>query len=381
MLIENVDEKSEQSNYEKKSLLELADFYRGITFKKDDEVEDKGTKVLRANNVNINGSLNMDDIKIISNKVSFKDSQKLFKNDILMCTASGSKEHIGKTSFIKEDLDITFGGFMGVLRTKEIMNPRLLYFILKDEKFNEHLRQNIYGANINNINNRILESFRIPAPPIETQNQIVDELDAYQKIIDGCRQVVENYKPSIDIDPSWDAIELDEIAEVISGQSPPSSSYNIDKNGLPFYQGKTDYGDIYLKDTNNYTSEITKISKKNDIIMSVRAPVGPVNLNPFEEICIGRGLCAIRPKNKEDLEFIFNYLQADGVVRGHMGATYESINRDEILKIKIPNPDKKNKDKIINQILEERKIIEGNKKIIVKFLEKISNTINKIWSN
>ena len=64
-----------------------------------------------------------------------------------------------------------------------------------------------------------------------------------------------------------------------------------------------------------------------------------------------------------------------------MGATYESINRDEILKIKIPNPDRKNKDKIINQILEERKIIEGNKKIIVKFSEKIFNTINKIWSN
>ena len=64
-----------------------------------------------------------------------------------------------------------------------------------------------------------------------------------------------------------------------------------------------------------------------------------------------------------------------------MGSTYESINRDEILKIKIPNPDKKDKDKIINQILEERKIIEGNKKIIVKFSKKISNTINKIWLN
>ena len=136
-----------------------------------------------------------------------------------------------------------------------------------------------------------------------------------------------------------------------------------------------------MKDSDNYTSEVTKISKKNDIIMSVRAPVGPVNLNPFKEICIGRGLCAIRPKNIEDLEFIFNYLQVNGVVKGHMGSTYESINRDEILKIKIPNPDKKDKDKIINQILEERKIIEGNKKIIVKFSEKISNTINKIWLN
>ena len=226
-----------------------------------------------------------------------------------------------------------------------------------------------------------IEKTSIDLPDLETQNQTVEELDSYQKIIDGCRQVVENYKPSINIDLNWELVELNKVAEVISGQSPPSSSYNINKNGLPFYQGKTDYGDIYLKDTDNYTSEVTKISKKNDIIMSVRAPVGPVNLNPFEEICIGRGLCAIRPKNIEDLEFIFNYLQVNGVVKGHMGSTYESINRDEILKIKIPNPDKKDKDKIINHILEERKIIEGNKKIIVKFSEKISNAINKIWFN
>jgi restriction endonuclease S subunit len=92
-------------------------------------------------------------------------------------------------------------------------------------------------------------------------------------------------------------------------------------------------------------------------------------------------LCAIRPKNKEDLEFIFNYLQTNDVVKGHMGSTYESINRDEILKIKIPNPDKEIKNNIINIILEERKIIEGNKKIIEKFTQKITDRINKIWSN
>jgi len=237
------------------------------------------------------------------------------------------------------------------------------------------------GGTFKELSKTAFGNLEIPLLPIENQIKIVEELDGYQKIIDGCRLVVENYKPSIDIDQSWETVELKEIAEVISGQSPPSSSYNESKNGLPFYQGKTEYGDIYLKDTDSYTSEVTKISKKNDIIMSVRAPVGPVNLNPFEKICIGRGLCAIRPKNIYDLEFIFNYLKVDGVVKGLMGTTYESINRDEILKIKIPNPDKKNKDKIINQILEERKIIEGNKKIIVKFSKKISNTINKIWLN
>ena len=100
---------------------------------------------------------------------------------------------------------------MGVLRTKEIMNPRILYYLLKDNKFNEHLRQNIYGANINNINKRILESFKIPTPTIEIQNEMVEELNGYQKIIDGCRQVIKNYKPSIYIDPSWKKIPLGEL--------------------------------------------------------------------------------------------------------------------------------------------------------------------------
>mgnify|MGYP000442164433 CR=1 FL=1 len=237
------------------------------------------------------------------------------------------------------------------------------------------------GGTFKELSKTAFGNLEIPLLPIENQIKIVEELDSYQKIIDGCRQVVENYKPSIDIDPSWEMVQLQEIADVISGQSPPSSSYNKTKKGLPFYQGKTDYGDIYLKDTDTYTSEVTKISKKNDIIMSVRAPVGPVNLNSFDEICIGRGLCAIRPKNTKDLEFIFNFLQTDGVVKGHMGSTYESINRDEILKIKIPNPNRENKNNIINQILEERKIIEGNKKIIEKFNQKVRDRINKIWSS
>jgi restriction endonuclease S subunit len=256
---------------------------------------------------------------------------------------------------------------------------KYLYYIMRSQK--KKLIELSVGGAQPNISQTIIKNFEIPLPSIENQNQIVGELDSYQKVIDGSKQVIENYKPLIDIDPNWEIVELGKIADIVSGQSPPSSSYNKSKKGLPFYQGKTDYGDIYLLETDTYTSEVTKVSKKNDIIMSVRAPVGPVNLNPFNEICIGRGLCAIRPKNKEDLEFIFNYLQTDDVVKGHMGSTYESINRDEILKIKIPNPDKEIKNNIINIILDERKIIEGNKKIIEKFTQKVIDRINKIWSN
>ena len=70
------------------------------------------------------------------------------------------------------------------------------------------LAQNV-AQNINDI--------EIPLPTIETQNQIVEELDGYKKIIDGCRQVIENYKPSIDIDPSWEMVELNAVCDVRDG--------------------------------------------------------------------------------------------------------------------------------------------------------------------
>jgi len=370
----------ETSEYEYKSLLEVSDFHRGITFSRKDETEDisKSIKVLRANNISLGGYLNFDEVKYISNELNFDNSKKLKKNDIFICTASGSKSHIGKVAFIKDDLDYYFGGFMGALRTKEIILPEYLYLNLNSKKFNDYLVKTILGANINNINNKILKDFSIPLPSLEVQQEIVDELEGYQKIIDGCKQVVENYKPTIDIDPSWEMVELGEICELISGQSPASKYYNENNDGLPFYQGKTEFGDMYLKETNIYTSSITKTSQKGDIVMSVRAPVGPVNL-PTREICIGRGLCAIRPKQDKDLFYLFNILQVRGIIVGHMGATYESINRDELKSTKIPYPNEQLKAEIVEHILEERKVIEGNKKLIEIYTQKIQDRINKVW--
>lgn len=370
---ENIDSKS---IFEFKTLGEIAEIKSGNSAPQDKEFFNKGEfPFIRTSDVGVIKEGSIFFTRDYLNKDGIKNLKKFLKGSILF-PKSGASTLLNHRVIMETDAYVS--SHLAIIKGNEdkVLDKYLFYLLKKIDA-----KDLVANPSYPSLNLEEISKIKIPFPSIETQNQIVEELDSYQKIIDGCRQVVENYKPSIDINPSWETIELNEIAEVISGQSPPSSSYNLNKNGLPFYQGKTDYGDIYLKETDNYTNEVTKISKKNDIIMSVRAPVGPVNLNPFEEICIGRGLCAIRPKNKEDLEFIFNYLQVNGVVKGHMGSTYESINRDEILKIKIPNPDKQDKDKIINQILEERKIIEGNKKIIVKFSEKISNTINKIWSN
>ncbi|MBS4234808.1 hypothetical protein CVU14613_00450 [Campylobacter vulpis] len=95
----------------------------------------------------------------------------------------------------------------------------------------------------------------------------------------------------------WERVRLGQVSQVIAGQSPQSQFYNDRQEGLLFFQGKKDFGEKYLQNSNVWTSQITKESVKNDILMSVRSPVGDVNLNPYEKICIGRGLAAIRAEN------------------------------------------------------------------------------------
>ena len=130
--------------------------------------------------------------------------------------------------------------------------------------------------------------------------------------------------------------QLDEVADIIMGQSPLSQSYNIDKKGLPFYQGKTEFGDMYIKESNIYCNSPIKIAEKNDILMSVRAPVGDVNI-AIHKSCIGRGLASIRAK-KIDYLYLFYLLkeQKTRIEKMGVGSTFKAINKNNISSLQIP---------------------------------------------
>jgi type I restriction enzyme S subunit len=131
---------------------------------------------------------------------------------------------------------------------------------------------------------------------------------------------------------------LGEVAEVISGQSPKGANYNTRGKGTPFYQGKKEFGDRLIGEPTTWTTQVTRLAKANDILMSVRAPVGPVNL-ATQDICIGRGLAAIRPSAALDTAFLFHYLVSQRhQIEGNEGAVFASINRTQIEAIPVPVP-------------------------------------------
>jgi type I restriction enzyme S subunit len=128
----------------------------------------------------------------------------------------------------------------------------------------------------------------------------------------------------------WQRKQVGDLCEVIAGQSPEGKFYNTDGKGMPFYQGKKDFGEKFIEDPTTWTTQATKVAQKGDILMSVRAPVGPVNF-ATDEICIGRGLAAIRSEadlNRDFLFYQFLYLQPE--IAGKEGAVFASINKSEI---------------------------------------------------
>jgi len=131
-------------------------------------------------------------------------------------------------------------------------------------------------------------------------------------------------------------VKLKECCEIIMGQSPESTSYNQEGKGLPFFQGNADFGDIYPS-IRLYCDNPTKISEKNDILLSVRAPIGAVNI-ATEKCCIGRGLSAIRTiDNISNTKYFFYFLKSKEkwLNQQGTGSTFKAINKDVLQNLNI----------------------------------------------
>lgn len=259
----------------------------------------------------------------------------------------GRKGTINKPIFVEEkfwNIDTAFG----IIANEKFLLPRFLFYFCQQFNF-EDLNQQL---TLPSLARKDLYKILIPVPSLEEQKKIIGEFaeldekisDCDKKII-SCDEEIKNKFAEM-FGGVEKNISLEKIAEIIQGTSPKSEFYNESGEGLPFYQGKKDFGEIYLDKPTIWTKNFIKISIQNDILMSVRAPVGDVNKNPFEKICIGRGLAAIRSYEKILQDFIFYFLRFNKEkISGHAGTTFDSISGDEIKKILIPMPPKELQEK------------------------------------
>jgi type I restriction enzyme, S subunit len=144
------------------------------------------------------------------------------------------------------------------------------------------------------------------------------------------------------------------------GQSPDSATYNTTGDGLPFFQGKADFGEVHPS-PRFWCSAPNRTAQKNDVLLSVRAPVGPTNIAD-QECCIGRGLAAIRPKPKLDYRFLFYYLRSvgDAIAALGQGSTFSSISKKQLADVEVPSAPLDEQRRIVARIEEfARRVAEA----------------------
>jgi len=243
---------------------------------------------------------------------------------------------------------------------KENINSVFVFYLLKIKEY--YLSGLTRGTGVPHVDKNVLENLTLLLPPLPEQQKIAEILSTVDSAIEKVNQAIEKtqrlkkglmqelltkgigHKEFKDteigrIPKEWEVVRLKESEEIelIMGQSPPGKSYNKEGKGLPFIQGKAEFGNMYPSPI-LWTTQPTKIAEEGDVLISVRAPVGDVNICPYR-LCIGRGLAAVRIKKGSNI-FYFYWFQKE---KQHIenigkGSTFKAVTKDELSNLFIPFP-------------------------------------------
>jgi type I restriction enzyme M protein len=276
-----------------------------------------------------------------------------------------------------------------VIKDTGLVIPEFLAFMMTNLKISmENLAS---GGTFKEISKTNFETLSIPLPPIEVQKQIVEELEGYQNIIDGCRQVVDNYKPIIDIDPSWDLVKLGKILEIVRGGSPrPIKDFITDGDGVNWIKiSDASSSSKYIFETKEkITYEgVTKSRevKEGDFILSNSMSFGRPYIMRTSG-CIHDGWLLLR-YNKEQIseDYLYYILSSkfvyDQFVRLATGGVVNNLNKELVSSVVIPKIGMEEQNQISSLLEVERKIVDGNKRLIEIYTQKIQDRISKVWGD
>ena len=251
------------------------------------------------------------------------------------------------------------------------LNKKYLFYLLK----NSDLSSLVTGSAQPQITRQNFSNFKIPLPPIKYQSQIADELDSYQNVIDGCKQVVENYKPSIDIDPNWESVDLGELCKISTGKLNANAA---DENGeYPFF---TCSKEIFKINNYAYDTECLLLSGNNASgNYDVKHYKG--KFNAYQRTYI----IEIKDKylkkiNYEILKSIIEN-QLSNLKNLSSGSLSKYLTLPIVKSIKVyllPQEIIQSKTQILKN---DKKIIENNKELINRINNKIIDRVNSIWSS
>jgi type I restriction enzyme M protein len=362
-------------------LEEIATFEYGYTASARDEGE---ARFIRITDIDKHYRLKEDESKYIDLN---KDNKKyLVKVGDILIARTGAT--YGKTVLIENDIKGIFASYL--IRMKfnhSVLLPKLFWYFTQTDYYWNQAKNLVSGGGQPQFNSNVIKEIQIPLPPMEVQKAIVTEIESYQKIIDGARQVVENYKPRITINPKWKMVELgnvvNKVSDLIEPQKNKGTVSYIGLENIGQGNGKLSTNELSKTDYQNIKS--TKIVfKKNDILYGkLRPNLNKVWLAEFDGIC-STDIFVLRSNTKViNPNYLSISLLSDEfnkiVLNGIKGAQLPRVAFDYFETLTIPLPDLKVQEKIVDETKIELAAVESNKTLIEMFEGKIKSKIAEVW--
>jgi type I restriction enzyme M protein len=321
------------------------------------------------------------DIRYVRKKTS---NRRCEEDDIIMV-------RYGEVGFVGRGIKGVFANnLFSINPTINNLSKSFLFWIFKSDIFKNFINRVVLQSSMPAISHKILKEFKIPLPPLSVQEEIVAEIEAYQKIIDGAKMVVENYKPQIDIDEDWEMVALGEVCDINSSTINPAEKYNdwfnyIDISSVQNGTGEIDYSNkINVSDA---PSRARRVVMKDDILLSTVRPnlkaFGYIDKEP-DRFIASTGFAVLRTNNSKLISKFLYYLVFQEFVLSQMinlmgKGAYPSINQKDVNRLKIPLPDIETQKQIVTKIEKEQELVNSNKQLIEIFEQKIKERIAKVW--
>ena len=384
------EETSRVSDFPTAPLGEVCDLFGGSTPSKKNESYWSNGSVKWISSRHIDGLGNITAYELISEKAVEETSTRVVPKG---ATIIITRVSVGKFAFADDEYAINQDLTALISRDSNRLEPEFVRVVAPH--IARIVERNAKGIGVRGVTRNFLSEIQIPLPPLEVQKGIVSEIEGYQKIIDGARAVVDNYRPYIAVDPDWPVVRLDEVireklrngysgrpvpyttnlrvlslSATTSGRLDISQYKHLDEN-IPFdspYRCRR--GDIYVQRGNTAalvgTAAIFDVDEPNfvypDLMIRVRA----------DETKIGR-------------QFLLYVLQSD-LVRQYMirsatgsAGSMPKINQKIVKRISIPLPPITTQQAIVAEIEAEQALISANHELVERFKKKIQNTLSRVW--
>lgn len=249
----------------------------------------------------------------------------------------------------------------------EIVSAKFIFSMLQ-QGFKLHLERMSQGNTMPYIKKGMLAEYEIPLPPLEVQHQIVADIEGYQKVIDGARQVVDNYKPHIAIDPAWSMVRLDELLKLSSGEF-LSAAMKLE-GPYPVYGGNgiNGYHNAYL------------FEEPTIVIGRVGAYCGAVHITEPKSWITDNGLYVKLVLKPTDLKYLALMLEGLHLNQYAKVGGQPSISQSIVLEREIPFPSLETQRTIVAEIEAEQALVNANRELIRRMEAKIKTAIDRVWS-